>query len=374
MKITIVTGPWLPVPAIAGGAVNRRWQGVAEEFAAKGHQVTICCRSYQGQPSQEVINGVKYIRQGGLSQSTNIYWDLAKDFVYGLTILPGLPSADITVINDFWLPIFAPLRSQLGKIVVNAARVPKGQYRFYKQVDRFVAVSHPIKNAIVRQYPPVASRTIVIPNPINTEVFYPSINQTDATRQEKNILYVGRIHPEKGIQLLLEAFHILSQSISNVKLTIIGPAKENQGGGGESYLSQLKEKARGLNVEFCNPIFEMTKLAEAYRSADLFCYPSLAEKGESFGVAPLEAMATGLVPIVSNLDCFQDFINEGKTGYFFNHRSSQAASNLSETLLMALKNWTHTQIMAKNAAETAKQYSYSAIADLYLEDFNYLLV
>ena len=372
MKITIATGPWLPVPAIAGGAVNRRWQGVAEQFAAKGHQVTICCRAYPGQLSQEVIQGVQYIRRGGMSQSTNIYWDLLKDLAYALQTVTTLPKADITVINDFWLPIVAPFRNQIGKIVVNANRVPKGQYRFYRRVDRFIAVSNPIKEAVVQQYPSAASRTVVIPNPINTEVFSPSAFSKENST-EKEILYVGRIHPEKGIALLIEAFAQLSQTLSAVKLKLIGPAKKNQGGSGESYLSHLKEKAQGLNIEFCDPIFDITQLAQAYQHADLFCYPSLAEQGESFGVAPLEAMATGLVPIVSNLDCFRDFIKEGETGYFFDHRSSQPIFNLRETLLRALENWDQTQLMAKEAAEKAKGYSYSAIADAYLADFKNLL-
>lgn len=372
MNITIVTGPWLPVPAVAGGAVNKLWQGVAEEFVKKGHQVTIFCRAYPEQPAQETIKGVKYIRQGGMSQSTNIYWDLLKDLVYALQTVPILPKADITVINDFWLPIFAPFRNKIGKVVVNAARVPKGQYRFYNQVDCFVAVSNPIKEAVVQQCPSAASRTVVIPNPINTQVFspphFPKENST-----EKEILYVGRIHPEKGLDLLMEAFALFCDTVSTVKLKIIGPAKESQGGGGASYLSHLEEKAQGLNVEFCDPIFEVTELAKAYRQADLFCYPSIADKGESFGLAPLEAMATGLVPIVSNLDCFRDFITEGETGYFFDHRSSNAVFNLSESLLTAIKNWDQTQLMAKQAAEKAKAYSYSAIADAYLEDFHNLL-
>lgn len=371
MRITIATGPWLPVPAVAGGAVNRRWQGVAEAFAAKGHQVTIWCRSYPGQPPQEKINGVHYCRRGGLSQSTNIYWDLIKDLVYALQSTPTLPPADITVINDFWLPIFAPFITQLGKIVVNAARVPKGQYRFYTHVDRFVAVSHPIQDKIAQQCPRAAGRTVVIPNPINTQVFSPPTQPREHT--EKEILYVGRIHPEKGIDVLVEAFALLSQSISTAKLKILGPIKESQGGGGEAYLSQLKSKAKGLAVEFCHPIFDLERLVEVYRQADLFCYPSLAERGESFGVAPLEAMATGLVPIVSNLACFRDFITEGETGYFFNHRCPKAAFHLSQALQAALKDWPKTTAMAQKAARKAQEYSYEAIADAYLKDFNHLL-
>jgi glycosyltransferase involved in cell wall biosynthesis len=373
MKIAIATGPWLPVPAVQGGAVHRLWQGLAEEFAAAGHQLTIVCRAYPGQPTTEVINGVRYIRSGGFSQSPNIWLDLLKDLLYAVQTFPTLPSADILITNDFWLPVFAALRPQAGKIVVNVNRFPKGQYPLYAGAARLIAVSRAIQTAIAQQYPPAIPRTRLIPNPIDTRTFSPPA-QPRPERAEKVILYVGRLHPEKGVHLLLDAFSIVSNQIPTTKLRILGPFLESQGGGGESYLNQLKLKAEGLNVEFLAPIFDVEKLAHAYRSADVFCYPSLAEKGESFGVAPLEAMATGLVPIVSDLACFKDFIQAGKTGYCFDHRSSEAANVLATVLAEAILNGSTTRQMAENAAQAAANYSYQQVAKLYLTEFEALLM
>ncbi|QYO62224.1 glycosyltransferase family 4 protein [Leptolyngbya sp. 7M] len=373
MIISIATGPWLPVPAIQGGAVNRRWQGVAEEFAVRGHQVRILCRAHPDQPQTEVIKGVQYIRRGGFAQSTNIAFDLVKDFIYAVSTVPTLPPADVLVTNDFWLPVFVPLHPTSGKVVVNAARAPKGQYFLYSGVDRIVGVSKAVQNAIIQQNPRMASRVTSIPNPINTEIFTPS-RLPKPEREEKVILYAGRIHPEKGLHLLIDAFTVLAQKFPTIKLRIIGPYQEHQGGGGQSYLQQLKLKAQNLNVEFLEPTFDPHQLANFYRDADLFCYPSLAERGEAFGVAPLEAMATGLVPIVSNLDCFRDFIIEGVSGYFFDHRSNQAISNLAKSLETVLKNWQQTCNLAKNASCLAQEFSYSRTAESYLEEFEKLLI
>lgn len=373
MKISIVTGPWLPVPALQGGAVPRLWQGLAEQFAAKGHQVTILCRSYPGQPQQEVINGVGYVRHGGFPQSRSISLDLLKDLAYALTMVPILPRADILVINDFWLPVFATaLRPDAGRVVINANRFPKGQYFLYAGVTRITAASRAIQEAIAHQYPAATPRIRVMPNPIDTCVFSPPIAPRPV-KENKTILYVGRIHPEKGIHLLLDAFAILSEQLPQVKLRILGPVKESQGGGGEDYLRTLHSQAQGLPVEFSPPIFDLNKLADAYREADLFCYPSLAEKGESFGVAPLEAKATGLVPVVSNLDCFRDFIEESKTGYFFDHRSSNAANNLATTLASAILNWETTLTMGLQAVQNSHNYSYNQVANQYISDFEELL-
>lgn len=372
MRINIATGPWLPVPAIQGGAVHRLWQGLAEEFALEGHQVSILCRAYPGQPATEVINNVTYIRRGGLPQSTNIYWDLIKDFAYALTNFLTFPAADVTVINDFWLPVFAVLRPQLGKIVINCNRFPKGQFWLYRRVDRFDAASLAIKEAIIKQDPTTISKIKVVPNPIDTNIFSPPTTpRTD--NKNKTILYVGRIHPEKGVHLLLDAFELLQVKNKSINLVIIGPFKENQGGGGEVYFSKLKTQAVGLPVRFLDPVFDIHELAKLYQQADLFCYPSLAEKGESFGVAPLEAMATGLVPIVSSLDCFKDFIEDSKTGYFFNHRSIDAAKNLAEVFQLAILNWEETLDMGIKATQIAQSFSYKKISDLCLAGFAELI-
>lgn len=375
MQITIVTGPWLPVPALQGGSTGRIWQGLAESFATQGHQVKILCRSYPGQPNHEIRNKVTYIRRGGLPQSTNIYLDLIKDFAYSLTTFPTLPSADILIINDFWLPAFAAtFRRDAGKIVIHAGRFPKGQYRLglYAGVSRFVALSRIIQQGIAQEYPAAIPRMRIIPNPIDISIFSPSTSPK-LNRTEKIILYVGRVHPEKGIHLLIDAFSILVQKNFQVCLKIVGPIKGTQGGGGEEYFRILKIKAQGLPIDFVDPIFDPCKLANTYRSADLFCYPSLAEKGEAFPVAPLEAMATGLVPIISNLACFEDYIQDGIDGYFFDHRSDHAVQNLAEKFALAIQNWEQTMNIGQNVAKKAQHYSYEQIAKVYLDDFAELI-
>ena len=372
MRINIATGPWLPVPAVQGGSVHRLWQGLAEEFAAIGHQVSILCRAYPGQPDTEVINRVNYIRNGGFPQSTNICWDLLKDFTYAVTAVSTFPSADITIINDFWLPVFAQFRPSLGKIAINVNRFPKNQYWLYEKIPYFSAPSTVIRDEIVKQYSSATDKIQIIPNPIDTSIFSPPIVPRSSDRA-KNILYVGRLNPEKGVHLLLEAFALLSHQNPHANLTIVGPVAEHQGGGGDEYLAKLRSLAEGLPARFLDPVFDPDKLAEIYRQADLFCYPSLAEQGEALPVAPLEAMATGLVPIVSSLGCFTDFITEGETGYFFNHRTPEAAQNLADVLGLAINRWERTMQVGVNAHQTAQSFSYQHVAKLYLADFDALI-
>lgn len=373
MKITVFMGPWFPVPTVQGGSTHRLWHGLAEQFAAQGHHVTLVCRSYPGQARREQVNGVTYLRRSGFAQSASTALNLLKDFIYGLVTLPLVPRADILVVNDFWFPLLASLfRRKAGRIVINVNRFPKKQLFLYKGAALFAAASGAIREAIEAQTPEAGTKTRVFPNPIDTQTFHPP-NARPPVSEKGTILYVGRLHPEKGLTLLLDAFAILSKQFAGLKLKILGPVKPSQGGAGEDFLHALKEKAAGLNVEFAAPVFELKELAEVYRRADLFCYPSVAEKGEAFGVAPLEAMATGLVPVVSNLGCFKDFINADESGLSFDHRAPDAAQLLADKLAFALRHPERTSEMSRKAVERASSFSYEKVARLYLSDFEELL-
>ncbi|MCB0334150.1 MAG: glycosyltransferase family 4 protein [Bdellovibrionales bacterium] len=373
MKITIVTGPCLPTPALEGGSTNRIWQGLAEEFAKVGHTVTILARAHPEQPAQEIINGVSYLRRGGYDQTSSLLLNLFKDLVYGIRLLNHLPQSDIFVINDFWLPLLSTLKkSNVGKLVVVLGRFPKGQLPLYRFVDEIIVLTKALKDEAIRQYPACRDKLSLIPNPIDLKALSPR-ETAKPPSMSKKILYVGRVHPEKGIDLLIEAFSLVYQQRQDIELRIVGPEQTAQGGGGATYFSHLKEVASGLPVTFVGPIFDFSELAKLYREADIFCYPSLAEQGETFGVAPLEAMACGLLPIVSRLKCFEDTIIHGKTGFTFSHKAEQPPIELAQVMQLALEPSGRNAQIRQHALEHAQLYDYEQIASRYLRSFEDLL-
>ena len=184
--------------------MGRMWQKLAEAFASSGHAVTIVARSFNGQPEEELSSGVRYIRCGGFSQSGYMVCDVIRDLIYSLRTLLTIPSGDILVINDLCLPIVAAWRPNLGRIVVSANRMPKGQYRFYRGISLIAAASGSVSSAVSRQCPHLAPVVKTIPNPTDVNIFRPAELEFDASSGIK-ILYVGRIHREKGLGLLIEA-------------------------------------------------------------------------------------------------------------------------------------------------------------------------
>jgi glycosyltransferase involved in cell wall biosynthesis len=152
---------------------------------------------------------------------------------------------------------------------------------------------------------------------------------------------------------------------------IIGPTEKKHGGAGAPYvaaLSRLAEPACG-RVMFCGPIFDAIALEREFHSARLFVYPSLAEKGESFGLAPLEAMAHGCAVLVSNLSCFQDFIRDGETGFVFTHRAANPTNWLREKIETLIVDQTLLARVAEAGYRKSAEYSLERAADQFLAEF-----
>lgn len=372
MRITIVQGAFLPVPPLRGGAVEKIWFALGKEFVRRGHQVTHISRRFEGLQRTEVIEGVRHIRAGGFDTPRRLVVLKLLDLFYSLRVRLLLPRSDVVVTNTFWLPML--IRSQrFGKLYVHVGRYPRGQMRFYRHAARLQTVSEPIKAAIIAEVPDLAAHVRSIPNPLPDAP--PPGALADVRPCGKCLLYAGRVHPEKGIHLLVEAMAILAGTIPpEWKLVIVGPWEANAGGGGKSYLEELKRIAQPVveRVEFAGPVFDSGQLAGFYQMASLFVYPSLAERGETFGVAPLEAMSHGCPALVSDLACFRDFIDEGN-GFVFDHRAPQPAEVLAAKIRDLIQDPARLHRAAENAALTAQRFSVGRIAGIYLDDFQSLL-
>ncbi|MEY2600811.1 MAG: hypothetical protein QOJ36_130 [Verrucomicrobiota bacterium] len=370
MKITIVLGAFFPVPPTMGGGVEKVWFTLAPEFAGRGHDVLMVSRKLPGLPREETINGVKHLRVDGFDAPRLLVWLKFLDLIYSLRTMSILPRSDIIVTNTFWLPIL--LRgSRRGKVYAHAGRYPKGQMRFYGSAARLQAPSHPIARAIVTEAPRLAHKVAVIPYPVTRSTITGS--PPVISGRDKIILFVGRVHPEKGVHVLVDAFVSGARAaFADWKLMIVGPTQTKLGGGGEAYSTSLQraaEKAEG-RISFAGPIFDATELPSAFRNARLFIYPSLAERGESFGLAPLEAMAHGCAVLVSNLDCFRDFIRDGETGFIFDHRAHPIAETLRDKIDNIISDETLLVRAAAAGYEKSVEYSPERVAEQFLKDFD----
>lgn len=370
MKIAIITSPFCELPPDAIGAVERRWANTAAEFAKQGHSVELLGKKGRTiLPSEERLHRT-YVR--GYKRTSSVYTDIILDFFYSFRALWRVGRCDILVCNTFWTPVLGPLlfRRKYGKLVYNVARFPKRHLRLYKLVDLFECTSTPVKDELLRICPEYKEKTKVTPNPINVDVYNPSRwNPTDTTMM---IGYHGRIHKEKGLDLLASTVGELAQQFPEIKLRLIGSWEIARGGSGEEY-KNLLDKLSGGRIEWIGALSDPLKIVDSLRSCRVYCYPSVAEKGETFGVSPLEAMGLGMPTVVSSLKCFSDYADAGRNALAFNHRAENCVQELASKITQLLGDEKLQMQLSVNAADTAQRFSTAEIARRYLSDFDLLL-
>ena len=127
----------------------------------------------------------------------------------------------------------------------------------------------------------------VIPNGIDVAPYQKPPTPPESRRQ---LLFFGRIHKKKGIDLLLQAWRVVESKDREWDLIVAGPD--------DGYLGEMRELAGELGlkrVKFPGPVYGEEKLA-LYRSADLYVLPTYSD---NFAVTVAEALAAGTPAIVS---------------------------------------------------------------------------
>ena len=369
MKITIVQGAFFPIPPVLGGAVEKMWYGLAKEFVNQGHEVNYISKSYSGFLNSENENGINHTRVKGYSvHSSGIILKIL-DLFYALKAARKIVNnTDIIISNTFWLPIILSSNQQ-KKCMIDVQRMPKGQMKFYTKNSRLRANSSPVAKAIKKEIKvKYFDKVIMIPNTLpfkNNEII-------DFSIKEKTILYTGRIHPEKGLDILIKSFARMASN--DWELLIVGPYSTQTGGGGLLYLNELKELAKDSAVVFREPIFDINKLSDIYSKASIFVYPSIAEQGETFGVSPLEAMSWGCATVVSDLQCFKDFLIHNKNGLCFDHRAENKVDILNHHLLNLMNNSKLRIELATSGLSVNKTHSNERLAMEFLSEFESMTI
>jgi spore coat protein SA len=159
--------------------------------------------------------------------------------------------------------------------------------------DAVVFVSESMREEAHAMYP-LLSRSYVVHNGVNSSVFKPQKADRKELEQKPLIVYVGRLHPEKGPHVLIEAINILNSRGVETRCRIVGSSKF--GGSRMTRYTSMLHKMAPCNVSFHGHLSHDDVVRE-FQDADLFCCPSLYD--EPFGKVVIEALACG-VPVVAS--------------------------------------------------------------------------
>lgn len=145
---------------------------------------------------------------------------------------------------------------------------------------------------------------------------------------DRSILYLGRIHPKKGIERLIQAWALLGTRTSGWKLKIVGPLDS-------SYAQNLSTEtsARKLvNISFEGPLFGSEK-DEAFRKAGLFVLPT---QHENFGMVVAEALAWG-TPVVCTQGAPWEGLRHNDCGWWVGHQPEDLAEAIGAALELSVE-------------------------------------
>ncbi len=173
------------------------------------------------------------------------------------------------------------------------------------------------------------------------------------------VVFTGRLHPQKNLPLLLEAWREVIRQVP-ANLILIGPGSDRE---------TLAKLAAELGIaERVQIVGAVADPADHLRAADVFVLPSVAE-GMSNSL--LEAMATALPCVVSGIGGNSDLVTDRVTGRLVADATPQA---WAATLLELLRDPEQTRRLGTEARRLIdKQYSIAAVVDRYLEIYRAML-
>lgn len=196
----------------------------------------------------------------------------------------------------------------------------------------------------------------VIPNPLS---FFPTNLSNNRT---KSLIAVGRLCPQKGFDLLINIWTLIDPKLrESWRLYIYGSGPDK-----EELNNRIEKKGLKNEVQICSPTKD---IIDIYSNASIFCFTS---QYEGFGMALIEAMASGMACVSFNCPCGPtDIIEHGENGYLVEVSDCQKFANYITELM------THEELrktIGNNASVTANEkYNIDTIMKLWVNLFNNLL-
>ena len=331
------------------GGIENHVRALAEGLAARGHDVTVLVTNQTRRTETIRINGVRVIKAARMAHlaSTPLSLDLILQARHLRADVVNLhmpyPPGDLAA-----LAIDAPLVVTYHSDIVRQQRLLQ-IYRLLlnrtlRRAVRIIATSAPYiqSSSFLRQY---AEKCRVVPLSVDTERFINVVSDAATDVRQRHgidpharvVLAVGVLRYYKGLHILLDAMRQVDAT-----LLLVGDGPEH-----ERLEQSAAEHGIAERVRFAGHVAD-NDLSAYYHAADVFVLASHL-RAEAFGIVLLEAMASGLPIVSTELGTGTSVVNQhGKTGFVVPPADPHA---LARALQVLLHNDELRHAMGKQARE-----------------------
>lgn len=402
--ISLHTCPYAALGGKETGGMNVYVRELSRQLALEGIQVDVFTRSQDPAVPRVVYisEGVRNVHVPAGPEAPRPKAELVnylEEFVGGVVAFAGEAGMSYDLIHShYWLSGLASLKLRrfwgsipliqmfhtLGHLKNAVAESPEvfeppirleSERRLMAEAEAIVAANPSDLENMVRLYGADRDKISTIPCGVDLELFRP-LPREEARDEvgvvclpnQRLILYVGRLEPLKGVDVLMHAMALVMADFDDpLCLGIIGGNGE-----GEDELSRYERRLQALRRELGLEkmvLFlgakEQTRLPYYYNAADVVAMPS---HYESFGMVALEAMACGRPVVASAVGGLQHTVREGRTGFLAPADDPEA---FAEPILRLLGDPPLGERLGREGARVAGEYAWPGVAgrvlDLYRE-------
>jgi len=374
LKVAFVSQPmdYVFLPVQSGSVPIWTWE-VARRLAKDCDVLIYTCRA-PGQSKCERFEGVEFVRfpmaldrllertmrlAGGLASSKEPIVSRGWFHLpYAHKVARDLRTRRCDIVQLFNLSQFIPVIRALNPATRIAIRMGCEWLTQFnqavieprlRQADLIVGCSDYITNKVRRKFPHLAERCRTVLNGRDVRYFLPLDREEPRADGSKHLLFVGRVSPEKGVHVLLDAFRRVVSRCPDARLSIVGPA----GAAPLDIIIRLSDdpKVRALEALYSGGYHQRLMLLPSdiagkvtfpgfvphrqllnhYRVADVFVFPSIWD--EPSGNPLIEAMAAGIPVVSTRTGGTPEYIADGETGLLVEPDDPEGLANAIVRLL-----------------------------------------
>jgi len=357
MRILIFN--WKDINNPEAGGAEVFTHEISKRLVKKGHEVTLFTSQFKGSQKEEIVDGVRIVRDGG---KISVYLK-AKQHYKKVFSKEGY---DVVIDEINTRPFFVHKFVTNGEKVFALIHQLAREYWFHETRFPINYIGYYfLENRWLRQYTEIPTITIsestrkdliemdfkkifLIPEGLG----FKPLKKIPKKADKPVVIFVGRLKKAKRPDHAIEAFKIIKETIPEAELWIVG----------EGYFRKKLQKKLVQGVKFFGHVPEKKKF-ELLKKAWVLINPSVRE---GWGINVIEANSVGTPCVAYDVPGLRDSVLNGETGMIVNSGSNE----LAETIIPILNDYKLRRRISKNALTYSKKFNWSKSSEEFFNIMN----